>query len=999
MKLALLPKKTRGETVVAAMTLRFGDEKSLLNTSTAADLAADMLRRGTAKHTRQQINDEFDRLKARVRISGGSTQAVVAIETVRANLPAVLRLVAEIFRTPAFPATEFDQLKQENLAQIEQQKSEPTFVAGNTYQRHMSDYPKGDVRYVKTADESLADYKAATLDEVKKFYSDFYGASNAELAVVGDFDPKEIAALAGELFGDWKSPKPFTRVPRPYREVAAVNQALPTPDKANAIFLAGMALNLRDDDPDYPALVLGNYMLGGGFLNSAPGDPHPAEGGPLLRRRFPVRREPARQVRDLPDVRDLRAAERRRSSRPPSRRRSRGRAEGRLHGPGSQGGEVRVSPGRAGRPRPGSPLAGKLSGYLFLDRTLAWDAALEKKIAALTPDQIVAAMRRHIDPSKITIVKAGDFEKSGGLGSRPHQMTRAISVSELSAPRFRGGRMKRLVLAAPGGHLFSRRSGPDGRAEVRKPPMAKKIARTETLHGEERRDEYFWLRERKSPEVRSYLDSENAFTDGFMKDTAPLQQKLYDEILGRIKETDLSVPYRKGDYFYYSRTEEGKQYPIYCRKHGSLDAPEEVTIDLNQLAKGERFMARGSYEVSDDGRWLAYTIDNTGFREYTLHVKDLKSGKVGPESIPRVSSVAWAADNSTIFYVVDDDSKRPYRLYRHALGSSSADTLVYEEKDAMFTLGVDRSRSKAFLFLESGSHTASEWRFLPASEPAGAFRLVAAREKEHQYDVDHHGDLFYIRTNQGCRNFRVVTAPVASPARVVEGNRPLPRRRDGLGRRALRRPRRLPRARGWRPAGSRYRSRDGRLPSGRVPRDRLCPVSGSQRRVCDRQVPLQLPVADDAAHRLRLRHGDEGAQAPEAHRGPRRLRPRALQDRADLRDGAGRHEGADLARLSQGARQGREEPHPPERVRILRNRELPDLQLGAGEPARPRLRLRDRPHPRRRRDGQEVARPGKDDVEEEHLHRLHRRRPRRSSLRSTRRRRSWRSRAAAPAAF
>ena len=325
--------------------------------------------------------------------------------------------------------------------------------------------------------------------------------------------------------------------------------------------------------------------------------------------------------------------------------------------------------------------------------------------------------------------------------------------------------MKRRVLFAVlvGASSFASAQPSPDVVEVPKPPMARKVARTEKLHGEERQDEYFWLRERKSPEVRSYLDSENAFTDGFMKDTAPLQKKLYDEILGRIQETDLSVPYRKGDYFYYSRTEEGKQYPIYCRRHGSLEAPEEVTIDLNQLAKGERFMARGSYEVSDDGRWLAYTLDNTGFREYTLHVKDLKSGKVGPESIPRVSSVAWAADNNTIFYVVDDESKRPYRLYRHALGSSSADTLVYEEKDAMFTLGVDRSRSKAFVFLESGSHTASEWRFLPASDPAGVFRLVAAREKEHQYDVDHHGDLFYIRTNQGCRNFRVVKAPVSDP--------------------------------------------------------------------------------------------------------------------------------------------------------------------------------------------------------------------------------------------
>jgi oligopeptidase B len=303
--------------------------------------------------------------------------------------------------------------------------------------------------------------------------------------------------------------------------------------------------------------------------------------------------------------------------------------------------------------------------------------------------------------------------------------------------------------------------------EVRKPPMAKKIARTETLHGDERRDEYFWLRERKSPEVRAYLDAENAYTDSFMGETAPVQKKLYDEILGRVKETDLSVPWKKGAYFYYSRTEEGKQYPIFARRHDSLDAPEEVTLDLNELAKGERFMARGDAEVSDDGNLLAYTLDNTGFREYTLHVKDLRSGRVFPESVPKVSSIAWGADNRTLFYVVDDAAKRPYRLYRHVLGTAtSSDSLVYEEPDAMFTLGVGRSRSGTYVLLESSSHTSSEWRVLEAARPAGAFALIAAREKESQYDVDHRGDLFYIRTNGGgCRNFRVVTAPVANPSR------------------------------------------------------------------------------------------------------------------------------------------------------------------------------------------------------------------------------------------
>ena len=317
-----------------------------------------------------------------------------------------------------------------------------------------------------------------------------------------------------------------------------------------------------------------------------------------------------------------------------------------------------------------------------------------------------------------------------------------------------------------GAAWFAPAAGAPDPAEPPKPPVAKKNARTETLFGAERRDDYYWLRERKSPEVRAYLDAENAYTDAFMKETAPLQEKLYGEMLGRIQETDLSVPYRMGDYLYYSRTEEGKQYPIYCRKHGSVDAPEEITLDLNELAKGERFMARGDYEVSDDGRLLAYTLDNTGFREYTLHVKDLRTGRVFSESIPRVSSLAWAADNKTLFYVVDDDAKRPYRVFRHRLGApSSADALVYEEKDAMFTLGVERTRSRALVLLESSSHTASEWRYLPAGEPDAAFRLVAAREKEHQYDVDHRGDTFYIRTNSGCRNFRVVTAPVASTGR------------------------------------------------------------------------------------------------------------------------------------------------------------------------------------------------------------------------------------------
>ena len=303
--------------------------------------------------------------------------------------------------------------------------------------------------------------------------------------------------------------------------------------------------------------------------------------------------------------------------------------------------------------------------------------------------------------------------------------------------------------------------------EAPKAPMAKKIAKVETLHGDRRQDDYFWLREKKNPDVKAYLDSENTFTDAFMKPTEGLQENLYREMLGRIKETDLSVPYRYGGFFYYTRTEQGKAYPIYCRKKGSLESAEEVILDVNELARGEKFMAVAVRTVSDDGRLLAYTTDNTGFREYTLHVKDLTTGKVFPERVEKVSSVAWSGDNRTLFYIVDDRAKRPYRLYRHVVGfEPSRDVLVYEERDEMFNLYVERSRSRKFILIASGSHTASEWRFVPADEPKSAPRLVQAREKDHEYDVEHRGDLFYIRTNQGCRNFRVVTAPVETPGKA-----------------------------------------------------------------------------------------------------------------------------------------------------------------------------------------------------------------------------------------
>jgi oligopeptidase B len=296
------------------------------------------------------------------------------------------------------------------------------------------------------------------------------------------------------------------------------------------------------------------------------------------------------------------------------------------------------------------------------------------------------------------------------------------------------------------------------------PPVAKKVAHETKIHGYTLKDDYFWFREKSNPEVIKYLEAENAYTEEVMKPTQALQETLYTEMLGRIKQTDLSVPARIGEYFYYSRTQEGKQYSYRCRRKGSMQGAEEVLLDLNTLAEGHTYLGLGSYNVSDDGNRLAYSTDTTGYRQYTLHVKDLRTGQTLAENIERTGGVAWAIDNKTLFYTTEDAvSKRSDKFWRHVVGTDRND-LLYEEKDELFDVGAGRSLDRKIIFLGSYAKTSREVRYLPADNPAGEFKIVLPREPGHEYDVDHYNGQFYITTNKGAKNFRVVTAPIADPS-------------------------------------------------------------------------------------------------------------------------------------------------------------------------------------------------------------------------------------------
>jgi oligopeptidase B len=299
------------------------------------------------------------------------------------------------------------------------------------------------------------------------------------------------------------------------------------------------------------------------------------------------------------------------------------------------------------------------------------------------------------------------------------------------------------------------------------PPVPRRHETVTTLHGHRLADDYAWMREKTSPEVIAFLEQENAYTHAVMQPTEQLQADLYKEMLSHIKETDVSVPFRNRGYFYYTRTEEGAQYPIYCRKAGSLEADEMITLNMNEMAKGEAFLALGALTISDDGNLLAYSTDTTGFRQYTLHVKDLRTGEVLADQAERVGSVVWTADNRTLFYSVEDEeTKRQFQLFRHVVGTEqSVDVLVYEETDERFNVGVGRTRDDKYLVLESASHTTSEEQFLPADEPTGKWTLIEARRDNIEYYADHREGLWYLRVNDTARTYRVVTAPVATPGR------------------------------------------------------------------------------------------------------------------------------------------------------------------------------------------------------------------------------------------
>jgi zinc protease len=413
LKLVMLPKKTRGGTVFAQVNLHYGDLESLSGRAEVASFTGQMLMRGTKTKSRQQIQDETDRLKAHVNVGGNATSASAHIETVEANLPGALRLSVEVLREPSFPESELEQIRQLAIASIDAGRSEPQAQAGLEFSRHFDPHPANDVRYVGTFDEQTAEAKKVTLERIRDFHKQFYGATGAEIVVVGQFDPAQVEKLTGELLGDWKSPGKFVRLPNPYKKIDSMDRKIETPDKKNAVLIAGERVRMTDEDPDYPAMILANYMFGGsgtsrlfkrirdkeglsygigsgfgaptkddfaGFTASGIANP---ENAPKVEASF--RDELARALKEGFTAEELAAAKK------------------------AWMDERMVSRSQD------QTLMGGLQSLEFWGRTMKWTEALEAKVATLTSEQVSDAFRRHIDPAALTVVKAGDFKKAGVL--------------------------------------------------------------------------------------------------------------------------------------------------------------------------------------------------------------------------------------------------------------------------------------------------------------------------------------------------------------------------------------------------------------------------------------------------------------------------------------------------------------------------------------------------------------------------------------------------------
>ena len=301
-----------------------------------------------------------------------------------------------------------------------------------------------------------------------------------------------------------------------------------------------------------------------------------------------------------------------------------------------------------------------------------------------------------------------------------------------------------------------------------KPPVAKKVPKVLKIHGYEITDNYAWMRDRnekKDPEIIKYLEAENAYTEEHMGQHKGFVDALYNEMLGRIKQTDQSVPYKLGDYWYFVKTQEGKQYPTYLRAKTRDGANSEVLIDQNEMAKDFKYFAISQMEPSDDGMMLAFATDTTGYRQYTLQIKDLKTGKMLPDKIERVTSIEWSPDGKYIFYAQEDPvSKRTDKIYRHTVGTTSGDQLIFEEKDVLYNTGIGRSRDKKMYLVGSYAKTSTEFHYLPADNPTGSFKVIVPRREGHEYSADFDSGEFYIRTNKDAENFKVVKAPLNDPS-------------------------------------------------------------------------------------------------------------------------------------------------------------------------------------------------------------------------------------------